>query len=276
MQEQPAKGILTAILFVFVSLSIAVPAQAKIHFKGSVDRNLCLDSFCIGETIASPHFDDVKWIIPTKGLINSTCDGIGCQPQNEFRGYPTAEQKELSKALSVEYGLNAYNLITNNDLAVLRQYHYDCNPSAHGMWSQRRFVGFYFSAPSRYLTLVGLRLINGQLTIYRIARQFPFHTPEELLSLAKEVRKQYGRRILIYDGISSNAYSEVISLQKDGWFGRSTLFNPSDLADNDAELVLIDPRTRRLLQPTSMPDSGDISPLPARLPSECNRSVPLQ
>jgi hypothetical protein len=61
---------------------------------------------------------------------------------------------------------------------------------------------------------------------------------------------------LLYDYLSSNAYSDVIPRRKDGWFGRSTMFNPSDLTDLAAELVLIDPNTRALLQPTSMPDSG--------------------
>jgi hypothetical protein len=96
------------------------------------------------------------------------------------------------------------------------------------------------------------------------------------MSLAHEIKGEYGARILLYDGISSNAYSDVIKQNKDGWFGRSTMFNPSDLSDLEAELVLIDPRTRVLLQPTSIPDSGEISPLPVKLAEPCNRSIPLQ
>jgi hypothetical protein len=47
-------------------------------------------------------------------------------------------------------------------------------------------------------------------------------------------------------------------------------------ANNAAELVLIDPNARALFQPTSMPDSGDILPLPVALPQACNRSLPIQ
>jgi hypothetical protein len=81
---------------------------------------------------------------------------------------------------------------------------------------------------------------------------------------------------LFYEYLSSNAYSDVIQKGKDGWFGRSTLFNSTDLADNAAELVLIDPSTRELLQPTSMPESGEIRPLPMKLPPQCSRVLPLQ
>ena len=276
MQNRLVIGRLTTLTLIALGLSTAAPTQAKIHIARLRDHDLCLDGFCIGQTIADHRFDEIEWVVPSKGLIKKTCGGIGCQPQNEFRGYPQNEQMELSNALSWAYGLNAYNLVTKSDLGILRKYHYDCNPSAHGMWGQRRFVGFYLSSPSRYLTLVGLRLINGELTVYRVARQIPYHNPSELISLAREVRNQYGPRILLYDGISSNAPYDVIKQDKDGWFGRSTPFNPSDLAHNDAELVLIDPRTRPLLQPTSMPDSGEISQLPIKLPSACNSPTPLQ
>jgi hypothetical protein len=39
------------------------------------------------------------------------------------------------------------------------------------------------------------------------------------------------------------------------------MFNPSDMADTAAKLVLVDPQTRSLLQPASMPGSGDIKTL---------------
>jgi hypothetical protein len=124
--------------------------------------------------------------------------------------------------------------------------------------------------------VVGLRLINGELTVYRVARQYPWRNQGELVSLAKEVRAQYGEQVLLYDGISSNAYADVITQRKEGWFGHSTLFNPTDLSDNAAELVLIDPTTRVLLEPTSIPESGEIKPLSANLPSICSAPAPLQ
>ncbi|MDB5393986.1 MAG: hypothetical protein JWM91_1492, partial [Rhodospirillales bacterium] len=73
------------------------------------------------------------------------------------------------------------------------------------------------------------------------------------------VRERPTRRKIIVHGtwqvvyvnyLSSNAYSEVISRNAYGWFGRSTMFNPSDLEDNAAEQVLIDTQTRQLLEPS--------------------------
>jgi hypothetical protein len=113
---------------------------------------------------------------------------------------------------------------------------------------------------------VRLRLIQGELKVYRIAREYRFHNKAEMSALARDLRKEYGDRLLLYDGDSSNAYADVIAQHKDGWFGRSTPFNPTDLADNAAELVVIDPETRPLLEPSSMPDSGEIQPLPMRFP----------
>jgi hypothetical protein len=95
------------------------------------------------------------------------------------------------------------------------------------------------------------------------------------VTLARELRPGYPN-ILFYNYLSSNAYSDVIQQGKDGWFARSTMFNPSDLSDNAAELVIIDPNTRTLLQPTSMPESGEIKPLPMVLPPQCSRTLPLQ
>ena len=239
-------------------------------------QQLCLDGFCIGQTIQDARFSKVAWITPKKYLTKQDCTGVGCQPENAFRGYAGQDQVKLAEALSWKYGLNAYNVVTNENLGILRRYKYECNPSARGIWGERRFIGAYRSIPSQYLTVVGLRLINSELTIYRIARQYPYHNQNELLSLAKELSGQYGKNVLFYDYLSSNAYSDVIEQHKDGWFGRSTMFNPTDLSDNAAELVLIDPNTRTLLQPTSMPESGEINPLPVKLPPSCNRSLPIQ
>ena len=237
---------------------------------------LCLDGFCIGQTITNARFDSVAWITPKKDLVKETCSGVGCQPENAFRGYASEEQVKLAGTLSWKYGSNAYNIVTKDNLGILRQYKYECNPSARGIWGERRFLGVYRSIPRQYLTVVGLRLINGELTVYRIARQYPYHDQNEIRTLAKELSAQYGKRLLLYDYLSSNAYSQVIEGRLDGWFARSTLFNPTDLSDNAAELVLIDPTTRTLLQPSSMPDSGEIKPLPVTLSRSCSRSLPLQ
>jgi len=245
---------------------------------GAQEKPLCLDGFCIGQTIQDTRFNSPTWILPPKKeLIQDECTGIGCKPENAFRGYPRQDQIALAAALSWHYGLNQYNVVTKENLQQLRHYTYECNSSARGgIWGQRRFIGIYRSAPSGYLTIVGLRLINGELRVYRIARQFPYHNPEEIQSLAQQLRTQFGDTLLIYDGISSNAYSDVIAQRKSAWFGRSTMFNPSDLSNNAAELVLIDTNTRDLLEPSSMPDSGEIKPLPVRIPEVCNREMPLQ
>jgi hypothetical protein len=188
-----------------------------------------------------------------------------------MHGRRVSARVRLADAVGWKYGLNAYN-VTSQNLATLRLYKYECNTSARGLSGQRRFLGAYRSVPSQYLTIVGLRLINEQLTVYRIARQYPYHNQTELKAIAKKLSDEYGERLLLYDYLSS----DVIPQRKDGWFDRSTMFNPSDLIDLAAELVLIDPNTRALLQPTSMPDSGEISPLPVKLPPACNRSLPLQ
>jgi hypothetical protein len=238
--------------------------------------NLCLDGFCIGQSISDRQFDSTDWKIPTKDMTKDQCANVGCQPSNAFRGYTAADQQALADVVSWKYGMMAYTVITNQNLVTLRKYHYECNSSARGIWGQRRFVGFYRSAPSEYITLVGLRLIGGEMRVYRIAREFPYHNQSELVSLANGLHEKYGNAILFYDGISSNAPFEVVKQQKLGWFGRSSMFNPTDLSDNRAEFVLIDPATRPLLEPTSMPDSGEIKPLPVALPSQCSRAMPLK
>jgi hypothetical protein len=209
-------------------------------------KNLCLDGFCIGDTIQQPRFDEPEWISPKSDLQKEACTGVGCRPDNAFRGYPRKDQIAWADALSWRYGLNGYNIVTKENLQLLRRYTYECNPSARGPRGQRRFLGIYRSTPTGYLTVVGLRLMKGQLKVYRIARQYPFHNQAELSSLAGQLRNEYGARVLFYDFLSSNAYSEVIAQNKDGWFARSTTFNPTDLSDNAAELVLIDPQTRTI------------------------------
>jgi hypothetical protein len=238
--------------------------------------SLCLDGFCIGQSINDARFAEVNWVVPKEGFAKERCAGIACKPEIAFRGYANENQKQLAEALSWHYGLTQYNLITNANRGTLGQYRYECNPSPRGINGERRFFGAYLSAPSKFLTVVGLRLIGGELRVYRIARQYPFHNQGELIALAKKVHDQYGGEIVFYDGVSSNAYSDVIEQKKLGWFGRSTMFNPSDLADNAAELVLVDPLTRPLLEPSSMPDSGEIGPLANRMPHECSASVSLQ
>jgi hypothetical protein len=235
-----------------------------------------MDGFCIGQSIRDSRFDQINWILPKQGLTKQTCKGIGCRAEVAFRGYARDDQKQLAEFLSWSYGLADYNIITNANLGTLRRYRYECNPSPRGINGERRFFGAFLSAPNKFLTVVGLRLVDGELKIYRIARQYPFHNQAELIALAKKVHDQYKDDIVFYDGVTSNAYSNVIEQKKEGWFGRSTMFNPNDLADNAAEFVLIDPRTRQLLEPSSMPDSGEISPLANRMPKACNTSIPLQ
>lgn len=237
---------------------------------------LCLDGFCIGQSIKDARFSEVEWIVP-KDARKEACSGIGCRPQIAFRGYPTEDQKQLASAVTLTYGLWHYNIVTKNNLEALRNYRYECNLSARGyVGGERRFMGAYFSIPSRHLTVIGLRLIRGELRVYRIARQFPYHNQGELIALARKLREQYKENLLLCDGISSNAYSDVIEQKKNGWFGRSSVFNSSDLSDNLAELVLIDPTTRSLLEPTSMPQSGEIAPLRIQMPPQCSRPASIQ
>ena len=265
-------GVLGVVAIIPAAL-IGQQVQPKRTANGT---ELCLDGFCIGQSINDDRFGGIDWLIPQKNFDKQPCDGVGCEPQNAFRGYPEAYQKPLAEAVSWVYGLGHYNAVTKDNLKLLRHYKYECNPSARGIFGERRFFGIYRSIPSRYLTVIGLRLIDGDLRVYRIARQIPYHTQSELLSLAKTVHTQYGETVLLYDYLSSNAYSDVIAQNKDGWFGRSTLFNPTDLSDNSAELVLIDPHTRSLLQPSSMPESGEIKPLAVKVPAQCNQPVSIQ
>lgn len=244
--------------------------------EGTAQAALCLDGFCIGQSVQDKRFSEVEWMVPKDARLES-CAGIGCQSDVAFRGYSADDQKRLQDAVSIIYGLGRYSILTKKNLEALRRYKYECNLSQRGfIGGDRRFFGAYLSAPSRYLSVVGLRLIDGELRVYRIARQYPFHTQDELIALARKLQEQYGQNLLLYDGISSNAYSDVIEQKKNAWFGRSSMFNASDLSDNTAELVLIDPKTRSLLEPSSMPESGEIKALGIRVPPQCSRPVPLQ
>ena len=267
-------GIALITLVAFIPRILVAQEELAAHPGNSGE--LCLDGFCIGQSINDARFDKVEWIVPKDGFVRETCNRVGCAPQNEFRGYAAHNQSALAETLSWVYGADRYNIVDKDNLDVLRRYKYDCNPSARGIFGERRFFGAYRSIPSHYLTVVGLRLIDSDLRVYRIAREYPYHTQVEIVSLAKKLHEQYGDKLLLYDFLSSNAYSDVINQRKDGWFGRSTMFNPTDLSDNAAELVLIDPRTRALLQPTSMPDSGEINPLPVKLVAQCSQSLPIQ
>lgn len=268
----------TALLVAILSIVPGAVVAQQVQAKSVPDRSrLCLDSFCIGQSINDERFDKVDWVIPdSRYFKKEPCKGVGCAPQVAFRGYPGTEQELISQAVSWTYELGDYNIVTKDNLAALRLYKYECNPSARGIFGERRFFGAYRSIPSQYLTIVGLRLVDGELKVYRIARQYPYHTQAEVVSLARTLRDRYGTALLLYDGISSNAYSDVITQRKDGWFGRSTMFSPADLSDNAAELVLIDPRTRALLEPSSMPESGEIRPLPVTIPAQCGRALPIQ
>lgn len=277
---QTSKRTLVFLLTLVATISLVPTGSAAQDSIGITDpKEVCLDEVCIGQSIDSSRFDSVAWIVPQKDFAKISCNGVGCTPQVAFRGYSAQDQKALSDAVSWVYspgGAN-YNLVTRENLPVLRRYRYECNSSPRRFTpGERRFFGAFKSVPSQYLTIIGFRLINGELKVYRIAREYPFHTPEELRSLARTVVKQYADQVLLYDGISSNAPPDVIARKKIGWFGRSSMFNPGDLSDNRAELVLIDPRTRPLLEPSSMPESGEIRPLPVALAPQCSQSIPIR
>lgn len=250
----------------FLAALAATPASAD---------PLCLDGFCIGQPITAERFGQVAWMIP-KEARSQPCALTTCVPNVAFRGYSDADGVAVARALDLQVGIPPETMVTNGDLGGLREYRYECNPAPRGgIFGERRFMGVFRSSPTNYLTAVGLRLIDGQLRVFRIVRRFPYHNRGELASLAQGVVQRYGGRITVVDYLSSNAYSEVKAKGTDGWFGRSEMFNPSDANDNAAELVLVDPRTRQLLGPSSWPDSGEISPLNLRMPPQCSRAMPL-
>ena len=255
----------------FNALLLLVAAVAQSPTRADNRQGLCLDDVCIGQSISDKHFDEVDWIIPNKELTKQKCQQIACQPDVAFRGYQNETQRQLSDSLAWVYGsIWSYSVVTKGNLAILRQYKYECADK------ERHFMAAFFSSPSHYLPVVGLRLIGGELRVYRIVRQYPFRNQAELVSLARTLHEQYGNDLVFYDGISSNAYSDVITQRKRGWFGQSSPFNPLDPSDNAAELVLIDPMTRPLLQPTSMPDSGEIPRLQVTVPQQCSRTLPTR
>lgn len=261
----------SAIIFLYIAIFMPTKLSANDQ------QPLCLDGFCIGQSIKDARFDKVSWITPSKNLNEEKCAGLSCKPDVAFRGYPAEEQLQFANSLKWAYGsIFPYNIVTNDNLELFRKYSYECNASARGIWGERRFFAAYKSMPSKYFTVVGLRLIGDELKVYRIAREYPYHTQDELRSLAKKLFPAYGHRVLFYDYLSSNAYSDVIEQNKDGWFARSTMYTPSDLSNNVAELVLIDPQTRGILEPSSMPTSGEIKPLAMHLSKHCNQEMPIQ
>lgn len=270
-----------------LSLPLITFGSAGAKAMGAIRGNgLCLDGFCIGQSISAPRFSQERWIVPANNPRSVTkyryvpCTNVTCSPTVAFRGYPPQIQQKLASALSWQYrdgSFHWYTIITNKNLPVLQRYRYECVGSPGRVdVGERRFMGGYWSRPSHYLTVVGLRLIGGELRVYRIARQFPYHNTGELASLARQIYHTYGHKILLYRYLSSNAPFSVQKDGADGWFGRSTLFNPGNSSANDAELVLIDPTTRKLLQPTSMPDSGEISFIPNPIPNVCARHMSIQ
>jgi hypothetical protein len=260
-----------------VTLSSTTPRR---FYPGA--RHGLLDGFCIGQSIADPRFDAVNWIIP-RDVTKEACVRIACRPTVAFRGYPESNQQALAEAVSWIYGwIDHYNILLKSNLEALRLYKYECNASARthsddggGPGGERRFLGLYRSTPSGYLTMVGLRLIDSELRVYRIVREYPHHTKADLITLGKKLSEQYGDALLLYGGDSSNAYSEVAKQTKNGWFALSD-FNWTDPSDNTGELVLIDPRARSFLEPASKLEGGEIKPLPVKVAGQCSQSVPLQ
>ncbi|MEO9169069.1 MAG: hypothetical protein ABI230_11755 [Aestuariivirga sp.] len=262
--------------FIVCGLLFLFPFKV-VESLASEESTSCLDGFCIGQSIKDVRFDNVDWILPAKGMSKQNCSGVGCKPEVAFYGYSSEDQVKMADAVSWTYGaIDIYNVISKDNIDIFRHYRYECNRSAPGNFGERRFIGAYLSDPSKYLTIVGLRLVGGDLKVYRIARQYPFHNQSELISLAQNLRPQYGEEILFYDYLSSNAYSDVIAQSKGGWFARSTMFTPNDLSKNAAELVLIDPKTRKQLVPSSMPESGEIEPIAQAAAKECFRPMPIE
>lgn len=274
------------LLVTALSLPLITFGSAGAKAMGAIRGNgLCLDGFCIGQSINALRFEQKHWIVPANNPRAVTkyryvpCTNVTCSPTVAFRGYPSKVQQNLASALSWQFtdgSFHSYTIITNKNLSVLQQYRYECVGSPGGFEvGERRFMGGYWSRPSHYLTVVGLRLIGGELRVYRIARQFPYHNADELVSLGQQIYHAYGHKVLLYRYLSSNAPFSVQKDGADGWFGRSTLFNPENSSVLDAELVLIDPGTRKLLQPTSMPDSGEISFVPNPIPNACARHITI-
>ncbi len=135
---------LFSLAFIAFGLSVVVAAHVQVAADSGASRSaeatLCLDGFCIGQPITDDRFDKVKWLIPKQNLIKKQCSGVGCQPAIAFRGYEIENQEKLADTLSWVYSIiRDYNVITETNLAILRTYKYECNPSARGIWERDAF-----------------------------------------------------------------------------------------------------------------------------------------
>jgi hypothetical protein len=70
----------------------------------SEQKGLCLDGFCIGQTIHAHRFDEPAWILPKADLQRDVCKGVGCRPGNAFRGYSLQDQIAWQMLLSCATG----------------------------------------------------------------------------------------------------------------------------------------------------------------------------
>src|SRR5205807_79783 len=110
---------------IFVCFAASVSAQT------ASQAALCLDGFCIGQSIKDMRFSGVEWIIP-KNAHKETCTSVGCRAQLAFHGYSADDQKRLADAVSVVYGLGHYSIVTRDNLETLGHYRYECNLSQRG------------------------------------------------------------------------------------------------------------------------------------------------
>ncbi len=118
---------------------LAVMLAASAYGQTPKPTELCLDAFCIGQSIQDRLFSETEWIIP-KDARQEHCGGIGCQPKVAFRGYSADEQRRLQDAVSLIYGLGHYSILTKKNLKALREYKYECNLSQRGfVGGERRF-----------------------------------------------------------------------------------------------------------------------------------------
>lgn len=257
-------------LRILCCLLIVIPFRVT---YGETSAENCIDGFCIGQSINSSRFDEVEWLVPKKLILSDPCTRQDCRPEVEFPGYPPEIMIALSKLTIIGTSMPPQEtMITNRSLEALRNLRYDCTHPG------KRVVGIYRSNPSGYVTYIGLRLFPDGLRIFRLAREFPFRNQNEFESLSQGIKSAYGDELLYYDGVTSNANYPAISHRKNGWFGVNYRSGLYDLADNVAELVLIDPETRQLLITSSDITAGEIN-LPLSLvyfPRQCVRALPIQ
>src|SRR5208337_434278 len=129
MTRHNTTAFLIAVFLTFLTATRALFAQRQ-ELNGS-DHNaaLCLDGFCIGQSITDPRFDVVNWIIP-HDVTKEACVRIACRPTVAFRGYPESNQQALAEAVSWIYGwIDHYNILSKSNLEALRLYKYECNAS---------------------------------------------------------------------------------------------------------------------------------------------------